>query len=297
MELRHLRYFLTVAEELNFTRAAEKLMIAQPPLSRQIRDLEDELGTPLFIRQHHALQLTEAGQLFRRYAYRIVAMADKSVDDIRLMHRGLQGMLYIAEVEGKAPHLVSGWIAGFAQEYPDVQYSLWNGDSDEVVKRVRAGLCDVAVVMEPFEHHGLHTRKVYHEPWVAIFPDGHPLAGKMDERVYLEELAQYDLIVPAKESRLQTITERFAQMGAEPRVRARISNTLNVYELVEQGMGVAIYPAAAADLIRDDGLKIREIVNPAMEATYVLIWSAEHVLSPVAEKFIEFIHDTLPPET
>ena len=90
MELRHIRYFLAVAEEMNFTRAAEKLCIAQPPLSRQIQDLEQELGTKLFLRKPHALQLTEAGIRFRQYATQVLNLVQKSTEDIREMNTGLQ---------------------------------------------------------------------------------------------------------------------------------------------------------------------------------------------------------------
>ena len=151
MELRHLRYFLVLAEELNFTRAAERLMIAQPPLSRQIRDLEEELGAPLFVRQHHSVRLTDEGVLFRDYASRIIALADQSVSDIRNMRSGLQGTLYLAEVEGKGPRLMAEWIAGFSRLHPKVQFSVWNGNSDEVVNRVRKGLSDAALIMEPHD--------------------------------------------------------------------------------------------------------------------------------------------------
>ena len=170
MELRHLRYFLVLAEELNFTRAAERLMIAQPPLSRQIRDLEEELGAPLFVRQHHSVRLTDEGVLFRDYASRIIALADQSVSDIRNMRSGLQGTLYLAEVEGKGPRLMAEWIAGFSRLHPKVQFSIWNGNSDEVVNRVRKGLSDAALIMEPHDPEGLQSYPVYSEPWIAMIP-------------------------------------------------------------------------------------------------------------------------------
>lgn len=106
MELRHIRYFLAVAEEMNFTRAAEKLCIAQPPLSRQIQELEAELGTKLFVRKPHALQLTEEGILFRQYAQQIVDLVKRSAEDVSEMEKGLQGMIYLASVEGQAPALL-----------------------------------------------------------------------------------------------------------------------------------------------------------------------------------------------
>ena len=140
MELRHIRYFMAVAEELNFTKAAEKLHMAQPPLSRQIQDLEKELGAQLFHRTPHMLKLTEEGVLFSQYAVQILELARRSAEGIRELHTGLTGTLYLASVEGHAPRLISEWIAGFHKLHPHVQYDLWNGSSDEVTDRVTKGL-------------------------------------------------------------------------------------------------------------------------------------------------------------
>lgn len=293
MELRHLKYFLTVAEELNFTRAAEKLMIAQPPLSRQIKDLEEELGTPLFIREHLSLRLTDEGILFRQYAARILNLAERSKEDLKEMHNGLQGTLYLAGVEGNAPHLIASWISEFSKLYPDVQYSLWNGNSDEVNQRIKKGLSDVAIIMEPFDPQGIHSIPVYSEPWIAMFSANHPLAKTKGDTIELSSLADYDLIIPSRDSRLREINDWFMPTGKTPKIRARIAHVLNAYELCLQNVGVAIFPAAAADLIKDDSVMIRTIVNPCFTASYVFIYSDEHILSPVATKFVEFIQEIL----
>ncbi len=274
---------------MNFTKAAEKLMIAQPPLSRQIKDLEEEVGAPLFIREHHSLRLTEEGIRFRTYAHRIVTLSERSVEDIKEMHTGLRGTVYIAEVEGKAPRLAASYISAFSKEYPDVEYNIWNGNSDEVTQRVRNGLADLAIIMEPYDPAGLHGIKLYSEPWVAMFSAEHPLAKTKGNSIKLEMLAGHDLIIPSRGSRLQEISDWFAPLDITPRFRARISNATIAYELCEQNVGVAIYPAAAADLIHGEKVLIRKITDPVHMAGYVLIYSDEHPLSPVADKFIEFI--------
>lgn len=292
MELRHLRYFLAVCEEMNFTKAAEKLMIAQPPLSRQIKDLEEEVGTPLFIRDHHALRLTEEGVRFRSYANRIIALADRSVEDIREMHAGLKGTLYIAQVEGKAPRLTAGYISSFAKKYPDVEFNIWNGNSDEVTQRVRNGLCDVAVIMEPYDPQGLHSIPLYTEPWVAMFSSKHPLAKTKGKTIPLKLLAEQELIIPSRGSRLQEIMDWFAPLSATPHIKARIANATTVYELCEQNVGVAIYPAAAGDMIHDENVCIRKITDPGHTTTYVLIYPDSRPLSPIAARFVDDIMET-----
>lgn len=289
MELRHIRYFLAVAEELNFTRAAEKLCIAQPPLSRQIQELEEELGVKLFIRRPHLVQLTEEGQLFRQYAVQILDLVGKSSEEVREMKEGLRGTLYLASVEGHAPRLLSEWIAGFHRIHPHVQYNLWNGNSDDVMGRVMKELCDLAIIMEPFNGEGVESLRVYEEPWVAMMQKDHPLAEEQGNEIALEKLAPYDLIIPSRQSRLAEIEKWFEESGTKPVVRCRIAHMLNAYELTEQGVGVAIYPAAAAETIGRDTLCIKKITHPSVTASYVLIWNEKRQLPHAAKEFLNYI--------
>ena len=292
MELRHLRYFLVLAEELNFTRAAARLMIAQPPLSRQIRDLEEELGAALFVREHHALRLTEEGILFKDYASHIVMLADQSVSDIRNISRGLQGTIYLAEVEGKGPRLMAQWIAAFSKSYPEVRYTLWNGNSDEVVNRIRKGLSDVAVIMEPYDPEGIHSIQVYSEPWIVMCRSDHPIAGINADSIPIDALAGQEVIIPSRVSRLQEIMDWFAADQEKPVVRARIANVTTAYELCREGLGIAIYPEAARDIVTDhDTICIKTIDDARIRASYVLIYSDEHPMSELARRFVEFIKD------
>lgn len=290
MELRHLRYFLAVAEELNFTKAAERLMIAQPPLSRQIKDLEEELGTALFQREHHSLKLTEEGVLFRDYASRITTLADQSVTEVRNIRSGLQGTLYLAEVEGKGPNLMAGWITSFLKLHPNVQFTIWNGNSDEVTDRIRKGLSDVAIIMEPYDPKGLHSHPVYHEPWVAMIPREHPLAAEESDAIFIEELAGCDLIIPSRDSRLREIMDWLGNAADPPRIAARIANVVTAYELCRHGLGIAIYPAAVRDIVKDmESVRIRTISNSEIRASYVLIYSDEHPMGTLAQSFVDHI--------
>ncbi len=286
MELRHIRYFLTVVEEGSFTKAAEKLCIAQPPLSRQIKDLEEELGSPLFIRRSRGLALTESGERFLQYAQRIRQLADKSVEEIKDMNEGLTGTLYLATIEGIAPALFAGWISKFKKLYPNVEYELWNGNTDDVVKRVQSGLSDVAVITAPYDEEGLDGYEVYEEPWVAMIPSDHPLAQKkdMDDSIELKELAPFELIIPSRQSRRAEIENWFAPLGLEPKIFCKIAHMLNAYELTAKGVGIAIYPASVCNYVSDD-VVIKKITAPSVTARYILVKSAERELSLVADEF------------
>ena len=291
MELRHIRYFMAVAEELNFTKAAEKLHMAQPPLSRQIQDLEKELGARLFHRTPHMLKLTEEGVLFSQYAVQILELARRSAEGIRELHTGLTGTLYLASVEGHAPRLISEWIAGFHKLHPHVQYDLWNGSSDEVTDRVTKGICDLGIITSPYSTEGLSVLPVYDEPWVAILPKDHPLALEDGDTIRLEKLSPFELIIPSRRSRLQEITGWFELSGNRPHILCRISNTLNAYMLVEQGVGIAIYPASANDIRTPDSICIRRITDPSVTVSYALIWKKNQNLSHAAEALIRYVRD------
>ena len=297
MELRHIRYFLAVAEELNFTRAAEKLNIAQPPLSRQIQDLERELGVSLFVRKSRSLLLTEEGSRFQQYARQILRLVDKSAEELREMRHGLQGTLYLATVEGHGPWLFSKWIAGFQKQYPQVQYNLWNGNSDDVTDRVMNRLCDLAVIAEPHNAEGLHALPVFQEPWIAMIPADHPLAQIEGDTMDLVRVSPYDLIVPSRVSRIREIEGWFSALGKEPHIRCQVAHMVNACKLTEQGVGISIYPASAADLVQGNSICIRKLINPAVTAAYVLVWKKDSHLSRVAQEFLRYVYALQNPDS
>ena len=289
MELRHIRYFITVAEEKSFTKAADKLMIAQPPLSRQIKDLEEELGTELFTRGSKGVTLTEAGARFYQYAIQIDHLSNQSVEVIKEMKKGLRGTLYLASVEGKAPHLISKWIAGFHKEFPFVEFNLWNGNSDDVLNRLNNGLCDLAVIVGPYDEEKLKGVFVYEEPWVAMFPANHPLAKEPGDSISLKELADYELIIPSRHSRLQEITGWFESQGKKPKVICRMAHVLNAYELTEQNVGIAIYPEAAGYYADKEKVVVKKLKEPSVMAEYYLTYSSLREPSLVAGEFLKYV--------
>jgi DNA-binding transcriptional LysR family regulator len=143
--------------------------------------------------------------------------------------------------------------------------------------------------MEPYDPQGFHSMPIYSEPWVAMFSKDHPLAKTKGKTIPLEKLADHDLIIPSRGSRLQEISDWFAPLGITPSIKARIANATTVYELCEQNVGVAIYPAAAGDMIHDGNVLIKKITDPVFMTTYVLIYPDNHPLSPVADRFVEHI--------
>lgn len=289
MELRHIRYFKAVAEEKSFTRAAEKLNIAQPPLSRQIQDLEQELDTKLFMRSPHKITLTKEGELFLQYANQILDLVSRSSEEVREVKEGLQGTLYIASVEGCGPRLFAQWISSFQKKHPHVQYNLWNGNTDDVHARVSKGLCEVAMITAPYNKEGYEVLPVFQEPWVAVFPEDHPLALHKDEPLAPEELIPYELLIPSRESRKSEIDKWFIETGKMPVIRGRIAHMMNACELSRCGVGVAIYPASIANMAHNAGSCIRRIDHPDAMASYALIWNKNHQLSRTAESFIEHV--------
>lgn len=291
MDIRSIRYFLEVAQELNITRAAENLHMAQPPLSRQIQLLETELGARLFDREKRRLQLTEEGVILKNRGEQILTLLEKTESEIREYRHGVSGELYIGSVEGRGPYLLSKWIARFQKNYPNVQYNLWNGSGDDATTRLMKGLCDLALILEPFDNEMFDSIRVSSEPWAAMIPGCHPLARKQGDEVNLKELVGHPLIIPSRKSRTREIMGWFSKIGEEPTILCELSHYLNAFELVKQGVGIAIFPASTGANIESSDVIMKKIVNPEYIANYVLVWDKQRKLSTAAEKFIEFVRD------
>ena len=291
MELRTLRYFTVVARELNITRAAEKLNMSQPPLSNQIKALEEELGVQLFIRGKRHLELTEEGALLLRRAVQMQELADKTRQEIASLREGMTGTIYLSMVEGRAPFLAAQWIAGFQEEFPLVRYNLWNGSSDDVLDRLRKGLADLAVIAAPYDTEHLEGFPVGQEPWAAMLHPDHPLAKEPGDTIPLSSLVGEPLIVPSRKSRIESIRRWFGEIGAEPQILCEMSNYMDAAALSSQGVGVSIFPQTVGV---SNGLVVSKVVTqPARQAEYILVWNKGQVPTGLTREFIHYVQDCL----
>lgn len=289
MELRTLRYFSVVARELNITRAAEKLNMSQPPLSNQMRGLEEELGVTLFYRGKRRLQLTAEGELLLRRADQMLDLAEKTRQELNDMAQGLSGTISLAMVEGRAPYLCAQWIAEFRKHYPLVRYSLWNGGGDDVLERLRKGLADLAILAAPYDNEHLEGIPVGREPWVALIPNGHSLARMPGDTVKLEHLVGEELIIPSRKSRVEAIRSWFQEIGAEPRILCEMSNYVDAVALTEQGVGISIFPQTTC--APNHLLVSKVITDQARQVEYVLVWPKDQRPFGVAEEFLRFVRE------
>ena len=291
MELRTLHYFTVVAQELNITRAAEKLNMSQPPLSNQIKALEEELGVQLFIRGKRRLELTEEGGLLLRRAVQIQELADKTRQEIASLREGMTGVIYLSMVEGRAPFLAARWIAGFREEFPLVRYNLWNGSSDDVLDRLHKGLADLAVIAAPYDTEHLEGFPVGREPWIAMLHPDHPLAQTVGDTIPLSSLAGEPLIVPSRKSRMDAIRRWFGEVGAEPHILCEMSNYMDAAALTSQGVGISIFPQTV-DV--SSGLVVSKVViQPSRQVEYILVWNRGQPPSGLTREFIHFVQENL----
>lgn len=292
MDVRSIQYFLEVAKECNITRAAENLHMAQPPLSRQMRQLEEELGVELFDRSRKRLKLTEEGELLKRRGEEIVALMERAREEVGDLKNGISGTLYIGTVEGRGPQLLAQWISGFSREYPHVRYELWNGSTDDVVERMQKGLLDLALIAEPFDHERLDYCEVETVPWVAMIPSGHPLAQKEGNTVPLRALFSEKLILPSRKSRVREIENWFEEYEGELDIVCEMSSFLNARELTRQNIGIAIFPKVD-ERYTPPGLVQKEIIDPVKTVEYKLVWDRQKELTVLARRFVAHVKEYL----
>ena len=288
MDLRALKYFVTAAEEMNMTRAAERLGMSQPPLSSQIKNLEDELHVQLLIRGKRSLKMTDAGEMLYRRAKQILELAEQTKLEMESLE-GLKGSINISLVEGRAPYLLARWIAGFRLEFPQVTFRLWNGDGDEAIDRLRHGLADVALIAAPYDVEELDGFSVGREPWVAILSKSHPLAQEEGEFIPLKALAGEPLIIPSRHSRAKAIRAWFEEIGEEPNIVCELSNYIDAEALAEQNVGICIYPLTT---YAENNLLVKKIIiESARQIEYFLVRNRGQHNTELVQEFINFVED------
>jgi len=290
MELRHIRYFLAVAEARNFSRAAERVGIGQPPLSLQIRDLEREVGARLFHRIPQGAELTAAGQAFYDIVSRMPALAEDAIRSARRAARGELGSLRIGFTASSAFNpVVAAAIRNFRRAYPDVELGLEENNSTRLLAGLREGILD-AVFLRPEAGSSssggdLRLRLLSEEPLLAVLPDKHPAARSAELR--LKALRNEPFILFPREAGItlfDTVIATCRKAGFEPRIGQQAPQIASIMQLVAAELGVSLVPASMRQ-VQVKGIVFKELSDVTATARLSLAWRRTDT-SPFLKNFI-----------
>jgi DNA-binding transcriptional LysR family regulator len=262
MELRHLRYFVAVADTLNFRRAAEIVHIEQSPLSQQIRNLEQELGVELFKRTKRRVTLTHAGEVFLRDAQSILAKAAEGIERARCASRGAVGTLGISYLTSMTNDFFTSVVREFRSQFPDVALSFYDLVPAAILNAVTERAADVGLLRGTFISDELAIEDLGSEPLVVAMSKDHPLAGKTT--LSGSDLAKESFVMLPDEGCMgynDAIRAFCNQNGFAPFVRAEGNQMQAVMWLVHLGLGLSLIPRSFRGLLRDDVVH-RELANP-----------------------------------
>lgn len=272
MELRHLRYFVALAEELHFGRAAEHLHIVQPALSKQISALEKELGVRLFERTRRRVELTEAGQALFTDAVDVLSQIDLATSRARAVGRGESGVLVVGFIPPAMNSVLSTALRTYRDRFPDVRLVVRECTNRDGVDGVLAGRMHISFVRMPFDHHGLPHETVYEEPVIVAMPAGHRLAALDTVPMAALRDEAFVMIPRVQEPELHDYYVALCQeAGFSPRIVHEVNATLVGVGLVATGVGVAFVPASTRVMARS-GVVYRRLRDPVPRFRLAAVW-------------------------
>ena len=291
MELRVLRYFLAVAREENISRAAEALHTAQPSLSRQLRELEKELGKTLFLRGRRRITLTEDGMLLRKRAEEIIDLVDKTTGELTIGEGAVTGDVYIGAGESYAVRFLTSAAKRMQNLYPEVHFHLSSGDAIDVTEQLDKGLIDFGLLFHPVDMSKYHSITIPAvDTWGVFMRRDDPLAK--EDSVSLRQLWDKPLIVSRQVHRLGRLENWFQQAPVPPNVVATYSLAFNGSLMAEDGLGYMLCLDKIIQVGEGRDLCFRPL-SPTMENTISVVWKKHQIFSKAAETFLEVLREEL----
>ena len=288
MDIKSLQYFLEVAREENITRAAQKLCIAQPPLSRQLQKLEEELGVQLLIRGKRRVQLTEEGVFLKQQAEEIIALMERTKYQLGMVKSSTYGTVSIAVTESCGAGVMCSVIRKFHEIYPGIHFQILAGSGDEVNQRLEQNLADIAIMREPFDMETYDREFLKSEPWLAVMGKETPLARETGKTVPLSRLGGEDLIIPARLPIQEEINSWFNDAAQERNIFCVYNSPAAIIPLVESGAAVAICPESVKSFAGGRRLVFKPIVEPRKDSRLYLVKKRRQMMPLAAQLFWEF---------
>jgi DNA-binding transcriptional LysR family regulator len=294
MEIRHLRCFVAVAEELHFARAAERLHIDQSPLSRAIKDLEYELGVQLFDRNTRSTRLTWAGQVFLEDVHRVFAVLEQARVNAKAAANGSRGTLRVAISDGIVPSRLAALLARCRAEEPEVEIRLFQTPLAQQIRGLRGDLYDTGFAQSEDVGDGILSEPVWRDPLVVAVPARHPLLTY--KRIPLEDLLRYPLVLchpKTCEGCARQIARVLRTVDAEPIVADYVSTHDMLLALVAAGYGIGLTIAARIEDFRHPDVVARPLAQPAVTLTTYLLRPEGEPSEPLRH-FIERVKPSPP---
>jgi DNA-binding transcriptional LysR family regulator len=289
MELREVRTFLVLAEELHFTRTAKRLRVAQSAVSYAIKHLEQEVGTELVMRTKRTVRLTQAGERFRARAERSLRELREAVEESQRVARGEAGKLVLRFTLMSALTVVPRAIARYQRAYPQVELDLQPGGTYEQLAAIRAGRCDIGFVAFKHGDEPLAAEVVQHSPLVALLSSGHPLAGR--KRLRLAELApeRFVFLKVASEPQVRGFFERHCQSaGFQPNIALEIEQLELLLAMVAAGVGVSCAPRLVEQLHFPGVTTVA--LSPLITTNITAVWDPR-TLSAAGHRFLATLRE------
>ncbi len=291
MELRELKYFLAVAREQNISKAAESLFITQPNLSRQMQNLEKEIGQQLFIRGTKKITLTEAGQLLRKRAEEIIELYNQTEAELHTPITDISGDIYIGGGESYVMGLIAKAAHSVRSEYPNVKFHLFSGDSGTISERLDKGLIDFGIFIEPFDLSKYdHMRLPLYDTWGVIMRKDSLLAEK--EHITPEDLWDKPIIRSRQSIGKNKISEWFKKTDDELNIVATGNLLYNMSLLVEEGLGYAVSLEKIINTTGNSNLCFRPLY-PELISHLDIAWKKYQVFPKCAQVFLKRLQDLI----
>ena len=285
MEIRVLKYFLAVVREESITKAAEVLHITQPTLSRQLAQMEEEVGVKLFDRGTRKISLTDEGMLLRRRAEEIIDLSDKTIRELLMREEQVEGVVSIGGGELGAMERVVELCGTFQRKYPRVRFDIYTATADVVKERVERGNLDIGILLEPIDIEKFeYIRFAGREQWVVLMRKNDPLA--QFDTIHAEQLESLPLILPRRLNVRSELANWFGDRFAQLNIAYTGNLTTNTALIVQKGYGYAIVVDGSLPFGERADVVSRPL-SPTLSASVVFAWKREQPLTTVTKKFIE----------
>lgn len=287
MEIRVLRYFLTVVREGGINRAAEVLHITQPTLSRQLSQLEEEVGVKLFHRGARGITLTNEGILLRRRAEEILSLVDRTEKELIEQEELVEGRIVIGCGELAAVQVLPEIIASFHEKYPLVSYDIFTANADLVKEQMEKGLIDIGILLEPIDMEKFdYLRMAGKERWVVLMRPDDPLAAK--EAVSAKDLENRPLILPRRTNVQNELSNWLGDSFQNAKVLFTSNLSTNGAIMVQKGLAYSVVIEGSVPFWDKEKIVYRPLY-PELTANSVLAWKKQQPFSLATRKFIEFV--------